>query len=257
MYKGNLQVNTSIFKNPIFVTLCIVIPCIFIARLVRFFAVMLFYFFGSITTYVTMYFLYDVWIFFVVFIIFLCLFVVLGKKKKDVTYTEIFKEKGFLKKVILFSFIGWCFIEALTHPIGVVVNYKKPDRISFAYSLINDISQNKTTVAFVSSKEIEVYEVDCNLYGLNKIDCVNFFKDNENNDGYRYQSFESPDTISIIENLKKYEKEVTIEYYTNTGVIKKIDGIDKSNNYELKERVKELKKDSKYIDYNYKSTHFF
>lgn len=112
-------------------------------------------------------------------------------------------------------------------------------------NILKDCIDKETNVASINKDEIYIsrslssggrgrrsyiYRIQYNVMG-------------ENNTKYTYSSEESGALVKMVSYLLQLEDEISIEYYINSGVIKSIEGIDKSDKTKIRE-ITEILKDS-------------
>lgn len=153
---------------------------------------------------------------------------------------------------ILFAILSILILE-LT-PIGS--NYLKiDDKIeNSAFKQINyivkDCIQKNTETIILDSDSIDASIISKRRVqkgggtSISYIGMIKFVVTKKDNKTYAYQREEKTTLVHIIKDLKNVEDKIKIEYYTNSGIIKSIDDIEKTDYTKLQERVDKLKKDA-------------
>lgn len=146
------------------------------------------------------------------------------------------KKKNILK-ITLIGFILATLFVGVFDIFSMPINYEKikiegntVSMLNYKYAIIKDMIQGKTTT-------IVTHNVNC--YN----DYIEYFNEQEQ---YSYCSRENPQLIRIVNELLIYEDQFKIEYYNNTGIIKSIDEIAKTDYEKLNERVNLIKDNFKY-----------
>ncbi|MBP3708049.1 MAG: hypothetical protein J6J36_05530 [Clostridia bacterium] len=166
-------------------------------------------------------------------------------------YWELNKEiayKKLIKKALLISIIPFFLIETIKSPENVKIDGKHTNLLNYQYNILKDVIENKTITIKIDASNIEANNYipyfNRNTRGRGNYTypeiyhCYVIY----NTEKYGYSSVESSYVVSIINSLIDLEDKITIEYYKNTGIIKAIDGINKTEHKKLEERVDYLEK---------------
>lgn len=166
----------------------------------------------------------------VLIIIAFVIFLILLNIKSLKNLKKIVKDSlsnSFVKKsliiIILILFVP-CFFPVFKKYGDVEINGKHPLKIQYIYYLLCDAIENKTDIVTIDS---EKFRLDKHRYsaGNRRGSSYSYYT-------FNYASFEDY-TVYLYENVlsdyidtcQKYERDIEIEYYKNSGNIKSIDGI--------------------------------
>lgn len=140
------------------------------------------------------------------------------------------KKKNILK-ITLIGFILATLFVGIFDIFNMPTNYEEikvkgnaVSMLNYKYAILKDMIQGKTTI--IVTQNVSCYS-----------NYIKYFSEEKQ---YVYCSKENSQLVQIANELLKYEKQLQIEYYNNTGIIKSIDGIEKSNYKVLSEKVKIL-----------------
>ncbi len=149
------------------------------------------------------------------------------------------KKKKMLKTILIGFILSALFIGMFdifympTNYDEIVIKGNRVSMLNYKCAILKDMIQGKTTT-------IVTPNVICYRY---RGDYIAYFGEQKQD---KYCSKENSKLVKIVQELIKYEEEVKIEYYNNTGIIKSIDEIDKNDYEKLLERVKLLSDNQPY-----------
>lgn len=127
----------------------------------------------------------------------------------------------------------------------VLIDGKSPSKFVYKHNIFLDMINGDTKLQEIP---VENIETDINHYtigsrrsrGSYNSYYVKFELDNE-----KYSSLETYALSVYIDKLIEYKDTILVEYYPHTGIIKSIDGIDKSDTQKLARYVGQIESDAK------------
>lgn len=112
---------------------------------------------------------------------------------------------------------------------GILIDGDKPSRFEYKYNIILDAIEGNTETKDISVENVETY---INHYvarsGKSSRSSKSYYVRFKIGDRL-YSSLENSALSRCIDTIINSKSTITIEYYTHTGIIKSIDGIDKNN----------------------------
>lgn len=162
----------------------------------------------------------------IIFVIFLILLIIKSLKNLINIVKDLLSISFVKKTLIIISLIlvASCFLPVFKKYGDVKINGKRPLRIQYAYYLLCDAIENKTDTITIDS---EKFSLDKHRYSSrgSRGSRTRYYT-------FYYASF-GDYTVYLYENVltdyidtcRKYEMDIEIEYYKNSGNIKSIDGI--------------------------------
>ena len=144
--------------------------------------------------------------------------------------------------IIILTFIFECIKKEDT----IIINYKECSRIQYKYEILVDSIKQTTKTVTLASNEIKTSRIRKTTRARRGHSSRTYYKYyvkyiSEDGEIYKYSSKETEYICNIIDTLKTFEDNITIGYYSNSGIIKEIDGIDKYDTEKINQRIESLK----------------
>jgi len=140
----------------------------------------------------------------------------------------------FIIKGILITTLLWCIVECFYMPRRydyIRINGEEPSMAEYKYAILKDVIEGRTSIITIPHtgvlpKEDDIY-IGARHRTKTKREYICYL---EENGKYNYVTESTKNLNNIINELKKIsgmknlEIKITIEYYNNSGIIKKIEG---------------------------------
>lgn len=159
--------------------------------------------------------------------------------KVFVAYNKVMiKKLGKKLKIVMFAVVFILFLrDAATEPKRATYSFFHTTILEYNCAIIGDLFIPQTTT--IKVKNVDTHSSYSRSYGAQGRQGHDYYASSIRYDIYVSEAPEA--LIKLVDELNRYEREITIEYYNNSKIIKSIDGIDILNYKEIQRRIDYLK----------------